>query len=557
MKNQGINKTPWVVGFVIIVIIGAMWWKSNPSPIKSPVSPNSDRDGVNHPNPNNTHAQTNNLHSHAKLAGPPDARPRDKRIANGERLSLQFCGTCHVYPKPDVLTQANWREKTLPWMSRWVGLRPPEEGLANPAGFERVKAAGVFPPKPLMSIRDWNDVVDYYTQTAPKELPITNQPSVSLDLNLFEPFTPKRKFSAAVMTVRVNRQEGGLWVMHEASNTLYKLDAKYQWTTTTRNLESPASSIVPSEYGILATLMGSDWQGSWLPQGALVRFAKDKTQTMGGALHRPTDILPLDLNKDGREDLVITEHGNILGKVFWLEKLGKGFKQHALLDLPGGLNVASGNFNGDDIPDLVILTGQAIEAVHLFLSIGPGKFEHRMILMRQPAWGHSHIEVVDFNKDNHPDLLITNGDNAEIENYPPKPYHGVRLHLNDGKNNFSEALFFPQYGAYRALAADFDEDGDLDIASIAYFGRHDLTPDAGFVFLRQDKPLEFSAHTLPASRDGRWLTMDVGDIDQDGDIDIALGALNDGPSQKYFPKEFNDRWRKNPVPVLILKNRAK
>jgi len=178
-------------------------------------------------------------------------------------------------------------------------------------------------------------------------------------------------------------------------------------------------------------------------------------------------------------------------------------------------------------------------------------------LIRQHAWDHSHIEVVDFNKDNHPDLLITNGDNAEIENYPPKPYHGVRLPLNDGKNNFNEAFFFPQYGAYRALAADFDEDGDLDIVSIAYFGRHDLTPDAGFVFLRQDKPLEFSAHTLPASGDGRWLTMDVGDIDQDGDIDIALGALNDGPSQKYFPKEFNDRWWKNPVPVLILKNRAK
>ena len=554
VKDRDINRVALIAGVLMIVIVGATQWESIASLVKSPEPLNPVQAQTNQTNPV-TLAHTNNPPSHGKLVWPPDTRPHDERIANGERLSLQFCGTCHIRPKPDVLTQATWG-KTLPWMSYWVGMLPPEEGLHNPTGFDRVMAAGVFPAKPMMPIRDWKDIVDYYIQTAPKKLPITNQPSVSLDLNLFEPFKPERKFDASVMTVRVNHQEGGLWVMHEASNTLYQLDTEYRWMPDTRKFKSPASEITSSKDGILATLIGT-FTPSFAPQGALVRFKGDKTESLAGILHRPTDVLPVDLNQDGREDLVVTEHGHMLGSVFWLEKTDEGYKRHTLLDLPGGLNVASGNFNDDGIPDLVILTGQAREAVHLFLSTGPGEFEHRMILMRQPAWGHSHIEVMDFNKDGHLDLLITNGDNGELENYPPKPYNGIRLHLNDGKNNFNETFFFPQYGAYRAVAEDFDGDGDLDIASIAFFGRYDLSPDTGFVYLQQDKPLEFTAHTLPATQGGRWLTMDAGDIDKDGDIDIALGAFNDGPGQDNFPPQFNDQWQKNPVPVLILKNRTK
>ena len=321
-------------------------------------------------------------------------------------------------------------------------------------------------------------------------------------------------------------------------------------------LESSAATIVPAKDGFLAPLIGT-FMPAFYPQGALVRFKGDKIESLAGILHRPTDVLPLDLNQDGREDLAVTEHGNWLGSVFWLEKTEQGYKRHTLLNLPGALNFASGHFNDDGIPDLVTLTGQAREAVHLFLSTGPGEFEHRMILMRQPAWGHSHIEVVDFNKDSHPDLLITNGDNGELSNYPSKPYNGVRLHLNDGKNNFKEAFFFPQYGAYRAIAEDFDGDGDLDIASIAFFGRYDHSPDTGFVYLQQDKPLEFTAHTLPATRGGRWLTMDTGDIDKDGDIDIALGAYNLAQGEVVIPPQFSEKWKNNPVPVLILKNSTK
>ena len=44
----------------------------------------------------------------------------------------------------------------------------------------------------------------------------------------------------------------------------------------------------------------------------------------------------------------------------------------------------------------------------------------------------------------------------------------MRILLNEGLDSaaqlkFREAFFFPMYGAYKAFARDFDEDGDLDI----------------------------------------------------------------------------------------------
>jgi len=553
VKDQDINKVALIAGVLMIVIVVATQWESiaslvrPPEPIGKPKPPQAQT-------PSAPIVHTNNTRPSKKLILPPEHRPFPERIASGEKLSLQFCSVCHVRPTPDALAQVNWSQ-ILPRMAAWIGMEKPDEGLINPTGFERVLAAGIYPTKPMMSFQDWKDIVDYYVQTSPKQLPATDS-QVSKNLSLFEPIKPEKIFNATIMTVRVNHAKGGLWVVHEASDKLYRLDPKYKWLPKPKQFDSSPATLVPTPSGILAPLIGTFFP-SFVPQGSLVRLKGDKIEPLTGILHRPTDVLPVDLNQDGREDLVVTEHGHMLGSVFWLEKTDEGYKRHILLDLPGALNIASGNFNDDDIPDLVILTGQAREAVHLFLSTGPGKFDHRMILMRQPAWGHSHIEVVDFNKDGYPDLLITNGDNGEIDNFPPKPYNGVRLHLNDGKNNFNEAFFFPQYGAYRAVAKDFDGDGDLDIASIAFFGKYGLSPDTGFVYLQQDKPLEFTAHTLPASRSGRWLTMDAGDIDRDGDIDIALGSYNDGPTPGGIPPQMIEQWKNNPTPILILKNRTK
>ena len=545
----------------MVIIVAATQWKH----ISTIINPQEENPGGNTVTATNTPpAQYTTLTNRSSKYGTAqgqirfegnDPRPRAERIANGKRLSEQFCVVCHLRPKPEDLAQINWTQ-TLPRMASWIGVQPPDEGLISPTGFERVLAAGKFPTHPMMSIRDWKDIVDYYVQSSPQRLPLPDQPPIATNLELFEPIALVEKIGATVMTVRVDHPRGGLWVVDESTKQLHRLGKDLQWQANPIQLESPAATIVTSQNGTYAPLIGSFTPG-FVPQGRLVALEGSAVKPLTGILHRPTDVLPIDLNADGKEDLAVTEHGHVLGSTFWLEQTDKGYKRHTLLELPGTLNIASGHFNDDKIPDLVTLSGQAREAVHLFLSTGPGKFEHRMILPRHPAWGHAHIEVLDFNKDGHPDLLITNGDNGELVNYPPKPYNGIRLHLNDGNNNFPESFFFPQFGAYRAMAADFDGDGDLDIASISFFGRPGVSPNEGFVLLRQDAPLKFSAHTLPAGRAGRWLTMDIGDIDGDGDQDIALGAFNEGPGQKSFPPRLNALWKQQPVPVLVLRNKTK
>jgi hypothetical protein len=116
----------------------------------------------------------------------------------------------------------------------------------------------------------------------------------------------------------------------------------------------------------------------------------------------------------------------------------------------------------------------------------------------------------------------------------------------------SARIIFPQHGAYRARAADFDLDGDLDIVSIAYFPDFKNHPRESAVYLENLGNLRFRAHELPGHNAGRWITLDLGDLDADGDPDIVLGAYNRGPAE--VPASFKERWEKSPAPILILKN---
>ena len=128
-------------------------------------------------------------------------------------------------------------------------------------------------------------------------------------------------------------------------------------------------------------------------------------------------------------------------------------------------------------------------------------------------------------------------------------FRSVYIFLNDGKNHFTEKYFFPVNGCYKAIPRDYDKDGDLDIAAISFFADYARQPEEGFVYLENKGNFNFQPYTIPETNKGRWLTMDAGDMDGDGKVDIVLGNFSVAP---VMIKPQVD-WAKGPV-FLLLKN---
>jgi hypothetical protein len=197
---------------------------------------------------------------------------------------------------------------------------------------------------------------------------------------------------------------------------------------------------------------------------------------------------------------------------------------------------------------------QGDEGIFVYYNKGNGTFEEKRLLQFPPSYGSNCFELTDFNKDGHPDILTTNGDNGD---YPPilKPYHGIRIFMNDGKNNFGQKVFLPVNGPCKAIARDFDGDGDLDIASISYFPDYDHHPEESFIFWENTGNLSFKPSSFNNASMGRWLTMEAGDIDHDGDIDLVLG--NAKFPLGHIPDSLMKNWNKYSPSLVILKNKTK
>jgi hypothetical protein len=269
-------------------------------------------------------------------------------------------------------------------------------------------------------------------------------------------------------------------------------------------------------------------------------------------LLRPVHTTVANLMGEGQPQLVVCSFGNNNGRLAWYSRDGPcSYAEHILADRPGALVSRVLDVDHDGKPDLIVLMAQGKEGVFLYRNLGNGEFAEKPLIQQPPVWGYAYFELADFNGDGFPDILTANGDRGDFE-CPPKKYHGVRIYLNDGNWNFKEAFFYPLNGAYKCIAADFDRDGDLDIAAISFFPDYDKSPEESFVYLENQGGLKFTAHTFPDCFRGRWLTMDAADLDGDGDLDIVLGGVYKTPFRA--PSALTERWQRDGPSVLILRN---
>ena len=254
----------------------------------------------------------------------------------------------------------------------------------------------------------------------------------------------------------------------------------------------------------------------------------------------------------GENDFLVSAFGNFTGGLHALEENNGAYTKHTIHDLPGNRKSIVRDFNNDGLPDIIALITQGDERIALFTNRGGFRYSYQVLLKFPPVYGSSYFELLDFNTDGHLDILYTNGDNAD---YSPilKPYHGVRMFINDGRNQFSEYWHHPMHGASMAKSVDFDLDGDLDIAAISFFPDFVNHPEHGFVYFENQNG-KLVAYSTAMAATGRWIAMESADIDEDGDEDIILAALN---FPTGVPQELLEAWNKKKTSLLVLENKHK
>lgn len=96
------------------------------------------------------------------------------------------------------------------------------------------------------------------------------------------------------------------------------------------------------------------------------------------------------------------------------------------------------------------------------------------------------------------------------------------IYLNDGKGNFTLNATFgdPKYETWALALGDIDSDGDLDIIE----GNAGVggDPQPNFIYIN-DGTGNFDRGTVLGIEPNKTFSLDVGDIDNDGDIDIVEG----------------------------------
>lgn len=474
------------------------------------------------------------------------------------KLARQYCSACHLFPEPALLTKREWAHHVLPQMALWLGIEP--VNYESEKDGKLLEEAGIFPSSPMLSEEDWFTIWNYYVSAAPSHQPAPpSRPNVVIGLKNFR--ARKLNFhqgAPAISLVKIDAGQRRMFVGDQFAGLLGVVDPAGRVLGSAR-LENTPVSLTEQTNGNYVTLIGRMFPSDTL-DGSVIFVPKDaagSAPTLIEKLRRPTHTAVGDLNQDGRPDLIVCQFGHRLGRFSWFEAKPDGrFDEHVLLNQPGAIRSELRDLNGDGKLDIIVLMTQAREGIYIFYNQGRGQFRLEPVIEQPPTFGYAGFQLVDFNRDGFPDILTANGDNGDYPT-PHKPYHGLRIHLNDGTNHFKETWFYPMEGAYDARAADFDGDGDLDIAAIAFFPDFQKQPVEGFVYLENRGGGHFEPHTVGEADTGRWMTMDVGDLDGDGDADIVLGSFTAGPTTIAIPEAVRENWRTNGAAVLTLENLAR
>jgi hypothetical protein len=440
---------------------------------------------------------------------------------------VRTCGGCHPYPAPELFPKEQWPREVQ-------------------RGYELLGRARLAFKAPPMS-----RVANYYLNRAADTLPILKRPdSASPSPVPFERLAIRERGSTVapgIANVRLVRLTDEKRLDVVACDMIhgnvflakpYEPGSGYRLLTDTIPNPAHAEAVDLNKDGITDLLVAN--LGTPVPseqrRGSVIwlkgrRDGSFLPITLADELGRVTDVEPADFDGDGDLDLIVAVFGRLtLGEILLLENRTANwdnptFSRSTIDPRHGTIHVPVADLDGDGRPDFVALISQEHETVVAFLNKGDRRFEPQDIFAApHPAFGSSGIQLVDLDKDGDLDVLLTNGDS--LDSTLLRPYHGIRWLENRGSYPYIEHRVASLHGVHRAVAADLDGDGDLDIVATTFLPgpfyqplcrQHDL--DA-VIILEQDAPGHFVYHPIESATCDH-ATCDLGDFDGDGDVDIV------------------------------------
>ncbi|MCP4581982.1 MAG: hypothetical protein GY839_10210 [candidate division Zixibacteria bacterium] len=260
-------------------------------------------------------------------------------------------------------------------------------------------------------------------------------------------------------------------------------------------------------------------------------------QTEGIALggHGTANINCADFTSNGKLDFVIpnARTGSVLSRVTNVSSWGGDCSYSSVTNWYGAGEggspsiACSADMDNDWDIDVTVSNTHIPPSVATMYNSGNGNFTYEMPLCE--AYTYIHAQTVgDFNSDSYPDMAV-----GHRPDFGGPPW--VTIMINDGSGHCSDTLVIDTghySGRYGMSNADFDADGDLDIASVNEFDPSvSIMENSGNADFTVTQTLEYA---------GNFSICD-GDFDNDGDIDLAACGYNSGDGIRILFNELKPR----------------